>query len=412
MRPELIVAGKEFRDHLMSKRFLAIFAVLMLVAVIGMATGMDQYNKSLDDYKTSQAETQQQQWFKDEVASLQKQIADAQTSGLSPDDVQSLQQQLSDMLTPAMPSVLQVFGGFIDSSTFQGGYFALIMMFLAIALGFDLITREKEEGSLKSLLSHPVYRDAVINGKLLGSMAVLVVVMGSVFLVTLAIMLFFGQVPTDDDMLRILSFFILALLYCGVFFAIATLFSTVAKTSAMSMLCVLGLIVVLLIVPYFAPKISDAIIGSPPVAPEGGNGGIVPLMATAPSNSSIAGPMIPVTTNPGGPDDAWQQYYNDTTDYYQKESMITDSINMLSPLYDFGTKISPPILYKQGGNVVTPVVYNAAIGTKVTGGYYSNSVPTLWDSLAFIWNSILALIVMLVVALAISYVAFMRTDIR
>jgi len=69
MRPELIVAGKEFRDHITSKRFLVIFAVLMLVAVISMAGGMSQYNESLDNYKKQNAENAQQDWYKEQVAS-------------------------------------------------------------------------------------------------------------------------------------------------------------------------------------------------------------------------------------------------------------------------------------------------------------------------------------------------------
>jgi ABC-2 type transport system permease protein len=31
MRPELIVAGKEFRDHITRKRFLILFAILLLL---------------------------------------------------------------------------------------------------------------------------------------------------------------------------------------------------------------------------------------------------------------------------------------------------------------------------------------------------------------------------------------------
>jgi ABC-type Na+ efflux pump permease subunit len=49
----------------------------------------------------------------------------------------------------------------------------LLGAILAIAMGFDLITREKESHSLKSLLSHPVFRDEIINGKALGGILVL-----------------------------------------------------------------------------------------------------------------------------------------------------------------------------------------------------------------------------------------------
>lgn len=44
MRPEMIVAEKEFRDHLASKRFMVIFAILLLLSFYGVYTGMDAYN--------------------------------------------------------------------------------------------------------------------------------------------------------------------------------------------------------------------------------------------------------------------------------------------------------------------------------------------------------------------------------
>jgi ABC-2 type transport system permease protein len=157
MKPELIVAAKEFRDHVTSKRFLVIFAILLLMCAYAIVTGMDQYNKTLDNYK----QNQKQPWYQQQIAELQKQITDAQARGDPQEMIDSLQAQLDSMLNPSMPSILTFFYSL-------GQYFSLIGMVLGIALGFDLITREKEEGSLKSLLSHPVYRDSVINGKTLG----------------------------------------------------------------------------------------------------------------------------------------------------------------------------------------------------------------------------------------------------
>src|SRR5271157_1190828 len=418
MRPELIVAGKEFRDHLASKRFLAIFVILILLAIISMANGMDQYNKSLEQYKTSQAQIQQQQWYKDQISSLQAQISNATANGLSSDQIQSLRQQLEDMINPSMPSVLTVFSVFSDSGSFGGGYFTLILMFLSIALGFDLITREKEEGSLKSLLSHPVYRDAVINGKLIGAMAILVVAMGCTFLITIAIMLFFGVVPTVDDLLRIATFFILALLFCGVFFAIAALFSTIAKTSAMSILCVFGVIIALAIIPSFAPTITNLVVGAPPEAPavpQGGGGIYYPMLDSNSSGGSgdvSGGTIMPVPVpieppTPTGIDKQWQDYYNATQVYYQKQQTINDAINTISPIYDFGNKIFNSIMYKQGGQI-TPILY----GSMKAPPYYVPRQPTLLDSLSYVWNSILALLVEMAVPLALSYVVFMRSDIR
>jgi ABC-2 type transport system permease protein len=42
---------------------------------------------------------------------------------------------------------------------------------IGLLLGFDTINRERNEGTLSKLLSQPIYRDAVINGKFLAAVA-------------------------------------------------------------------------------------------------------------------------------------------------------------------------------------------------------------------------------------------------
>ena len=355
MRPELIVAEKEFKDHLTSKRFIAIFAILILLSLLGMVNGMGQYNKALDAYKLNQTVNQQQ-----------------------------------GMTSPAMPSVLYVFGDSNDGSGLGGGFFSIILMLLAMALGFDLITREKEEGSLKSLLSHPVYRDSVINGKLIGAMASLVVVMGSVFIVTLAVMMFYGVVPTADDLWRLGAYFVMALLFCSVFFGIATLFSTVARTSTMSILCVMGVMVALVVFPSFAPDIANAIMGPAPAISN-----VHASEAATSVNNSANGATSSGTTLL---DPAYQQYY------YNRWK-LTDTIDTISPIYNFGSRISTAIMYRQSGSMGQSL--NAAASTTLI-----RTEPTLLDSLAYVWVNILALIIELAVPIAVTYIMFMRMDVR
>jgi len=69
----------------------------------------------------------------------------------------------------------------------------VLVAILAIALGFDLITKEKESKSLKQLLLHPIYLDEVINGKALGSTAALLLPLGAVLAVALAALLIVGS---------------------------------------------------------------------------------------------------------------------------------------------------------------------------------------------------------------------------
>ena len=73
-------------------------------------------------------------------------------------------------------------------------------------MGFDLISKEKETKALKILLSHPIYRDEVINGKALGGLMALAIALGITFIVTFAILLISGIVPEGDELSKILIF--------------------------------------------------------------------------------------------------------------------------------------------------------------------------------------------------------------
>lgn len=402
MRPELIVAGKELRDHLTSKRFLAIFAILMLISVYSMVTGMGNYNTNLESYKTSQQQNQQQPWYQEQVAGLQKQIQDAVDRGAAQDEIDSLQYQLDMLVNPPMPSPLFVFTDF-------SRYFTLIGMVLAIAIGFDLITREKEEGSLKSLLSHPVYRDAIINGKAIGAFALFAIVLAATLLITVAIMLFYGVVPKGEDLLRIGTFFALALLYCLVFFALSLMTSTIAKNSSMSVMYVLGIVVGLMMISMFSYQIVSFVMGPPPDF--GGpilyeSAGPVPVddMKRVANSSAPPGdiPVVDVPALGGYPttppvDNGYQQYW-------ERQQMITNAINSISPQTNFGDTIAMAVLSDSG--VVVPV-FKSSIAY---GGYGKQS--TVWDSLASVWMNILVLIIEIVIGFAVSYVMFLRADIR
>jgi ABC-2 type transport system permease protein len=398
MRPELIVAGKEFRDHLTSKRFLIIFTILLLLSVISMAQGMDQYNQMLDSYKQAAAQNPQQPWFQEQVAGLRQQIADAEARGAPAEEIRSLQYQLDKMINPDMPSMLFVF------STFNSKYFIMIAMVLSITVGFDLITREREEGSLRSLLSHPVYRDSVINGKFLAVVGVLVTAIGMVFLLMLAVMLFYGVVPSGDDLSRIVVYFLMALLYCGVFFALAMMASAIAKSSAMSIMIVLGIAMALLIIPQSSYDIANFIMGPPPEVkwiepvpfPAEGNVSIPEPVGAEGVSSKMDQAILPKPIAPG-----WD---TDIQRYYERQRLIVDTINTISPMYNFGDRISNSILYKSGG--VMPLLDAYSTRTLI----YKE--PTIVDSLAAVWVNILALIIELIIPLVISYVAFLRADVR
>jgi ABC-2 type transport system permease protein len=399
MRPELTVAGKEFRDHISSKRFLIIFGILMLLAIYSMVNGMNNYNQSLEDYKKNTQANQQQPWYQEQIASLEQQIADAQSKG-DTDTVEMLQYQLDQLRNPPMPSMLYVFSD-------MNQYFVLIAMVLAVAIGFDLISREKEEGSLKSLLSHPLYRDAIINGKAIGAMSVLAVSMAAMFIITIAIMLFYGVVPGGDDILRIIAYFVMALIYCAVFFALALMTSTLAKSSAMSVLYVLGIVIAMVIIPMFSYQLANLVLGPAPQMPDDGGvilyGGVAEKIAIN-STDPVAMP------EPLPADSSYIRWSEEMQKYYEKQNFITSSINAISPINNFQSNIASAILYKYGGSgggIVRPMY-----ASSVMKPYIVTHDPTVWESLAYVWNNIVAMLVELILPLALSYVIFLRADVR
>jgi ABC-2 type transport system permease protein len=111
------VTRKEFIDHITSRKFILVLALFLIISAVAMEQGIGDYNNRLEDYK-------------EQISQI-----DEGEEGFHP--------------MPRKPFILFIF---------QRLHFVMSLLgaILAIAIGFDLITREKERGSLKSLLSHPV----------------------------------------------------------------------------------------------------------------------------------------------------------------------------------------------------------------------------------------------------------------
>ena len=360
MRPELVIAEREFREHFTSKRFLIIFGILVLLMIFSLWVGIDTYNQQLRDYKTA--------------------MSSSKGNSLV---------QLSLSMLP-LPSVLQVFQSMVPLFTLTG-------MMLGISLGFDAISREKDKGSIKFLVSSPIYRDAIINGKVLGAFITLAGAMGAVFLVAVAVMLFKNIVPGVDDMLRIACFFLAALLYCMVFFAISMMMSTLTKDTTTSIICSVWLALLLIVFSYMSIQIGTAIAGI--------------IYGPAPSEDSM---LTGISNAMNGSLTGTGSYLNDYMGYISKEYRISDDLNMISPYGSFGGTMGMGT-GGIGSTLVsrTPTDISSMLSSTspLTGGV-SKTNFSLPDSISYVKVQLIALIVELIAAFGISYVAFMRTDIR
>ena len=266
LREIWVIAAKEFRDSITSRRFLIVLAILTIISLLGIISGLNNYNTILNSYKGVTGSTDYQV-MADQV---RQQITIAEASNASAEEISNLKAQLAAMLNPTMPSVLLIFDSLNSNITFIG-------MVLAISVGFDLISKEIEEGSLKMLLSHPVHRDSIITGKIIGAILLLLTVLAVIYAMTIATMLIYGIVPIPDDIARIAVSLFIALLYLTLFLTIAVATSTLTRNSSTSILTALGIAFLVMAIPVVANFIVEI------------NGGTVADYGSATAYNSVQG---------------------------------------------------------------------------------------------------------------------------
>lgn len=122
---------------------------------------------------------------------------------------------------PPMPSLnpIAVSKNFIN-------YLAMVGALLAMILGFTAINKERQAGTLRLILSRPVFRDQLLTGKVLGNALLLGVLMASVgFFTALAISLIGGITLTADQAIKLALTMGMSWLYLLTFFLLALFFS-------------------------------------------------------------------------------------------------------------------------------------------------------------------------------------------
>ncbi len=109
---------------------------------------------------------------------------------------------------------------------------------LGISLGFDAVNAEHNRGTLSRLLAQPIPRDYVINAKFIAGLSVIAIMFFSLSFLVLGIgLLILGIPPTAEEFLRIMSFTVLSIIYVSFWLNMSIFFSVrfrQAATSALS----------------------------------------------------------------------------------------------------------------------------------------------------------------------------------
>ncbi|MBW2442993.1 MAG: ABC transporter permease [Deltaproteobacteria bacterium] len=136
---------------------------------------------------------------------------------------------------------------FLMLFTAPGAMFSLVQFvaffgpLVGLILGFDTINRERNQGTLSKLLSQPIYRDVVINGKFLAGVAMITIMLVSIVLVITGLgLLVMGIVPGLEEIWRIFFYLVISIVYVSFWLGVAILFSILFRSTATSALASLA----------------------------------------------------------------------------------------------------------------------------------------------------------------------------
>lgn len=274
----------------------------------------------------------------------------------------------------------------------QSGFpFTTLMVFfgpiIGLALGFDAINKERTSGSLSVLLSQPIFRDSVLNGKFLAGIAALSLLTGSTIGIMSGVAIpVLGFGPRLEDVSRIALFTLLTILYLSFWLALGLLYSTVTKKTTTSILASVSTwLFFSIIVTIIATLVANLIapVQMPTFAGEGaGRGGFN-------------------QTRPGGFDPSQIRESQEFIQLMQARFTIQTNIQRISPAY----------LYSEASSAILGVIGVGGFGF-IGGGGSPFRTLELSQGLMATWPQITAIAVGLVACFAASYMLFLRQEIR
>jgi ABC-2 type transport system permease protein len=149
----------------------------------------------------------------------------------------------------------------------EGARFSMIQFvaffgpLIGLFLGFDAINRERAQGTLVKVVSQPIYRDAVINGKFLAGVTVITVMIVSIVLVITGFGLtLLGVVPEVEETLRIAVYVVISIFYISFWLGVSILFSILFRNTATSALAsVAAWILLSFVVSFGASAVANAV---------------------------------------------------------------------------------------------------------------------------------------------------------
>lgn len=239
---------------------------------------------------------------------------------------------------------------------------------IGLILGFDAINRERAQGTLIKLVTQPIYRDAIINGKFLAGMTTISIMLVSIVLVISGFgIALLGIVPGAEEILRLIVYLVISIFYISFWLGLSILFSVCFKGIATSALTSLALWIFL---SFFVSIGADVLANT-----------VVPLDNATSDQETIV-----------------------------KNIRLRENLTTFSPmeLYSKGTSVIINPTQKTTSSL--PLINMGAM-EKYSVSRFQNPL-TLGQSIVVVYPHLIALIAITLICFAISYTVFMVQEVR
>ena len=238
---------------------------------------------------------------------------------------------------------------------------------IGIVLGFDVINRERGDGTLIKIVSQPIYRDSVINGKFLAGVTTISVMLVSIVLVISGLgLMLLGVVPGLEEVWRLFIYIIISIFYISFWLGLSILFSIFFRSIATSALAAVALWIFL---SFFVSL-----------------------------GASVLADMVSPVDAQG----------SERTEAVVRNIRLKQFISLFSPMSLY-TNASATIIDPMRKTTEALVLMGPM--EKLSAGRFQNPLP-IGQSILVVYPYIVILIALTLVCFAISYLVFMIQEIR
>ena len=262
-----VLLKREILAHLITFRFAVTVITCLLLVVITTLIRIDDYEQRLAGYNTAR-DTNRDELLSTRTYSFLMPKVDRPPNPLSIFNA-GMDNRLGNTLRIYYTNVPVLWDAQVHSSgnIFIDHFYRIDLIFifqfvlslLALLFAYDAIAGERETGTMRLTMSHPVRRGSILAAKYLGAMTCLILPLIMSFIVALIWIVSMGSIVlSGNDFLRIAGILLTSIIYLSAIYLIGLLISAWAhRTATALMLSLFVWVVLVLVYPSFSVSMVD-----------------------------------------------------------------------------------------------------------------------------------------------------------